>query len=293
MSTIFATNPIKNILVGLDLSAIDNTLIKYTSFIAEKLQVEKVYFVHNIKRYEFSNLFSEALDDINLDDVVGEELNDKIEENFTSTIEWEVLISDDPYTESLFNYIVNKYAIQLTIVGNKNTANGSGVLSNKLLKLLKCHILSVPKNTLIKLEKTWVGTDFSMASKKAFGVAEYIKSKQEDTKVNAVYVYKIPLQFSHYLPTENMASTIKKHATEKGARFMRKLKLDQKYDLEIYRKQDISISQRLNQEGQKENIDLLIVADKGSNTFSSLLVGSVTEDLFNELLHFPLWVAKY
>jgi hypothetical protein len=33
---------IKNILVALDLSDIDNTLIKYASFIAESLQVEKV-----------------------------------------------------------------------------------------------------------------------------------------------------------------------------------------------------------------------------------------------------------
>ena len=101
---------IKNILVALDLSEIDNTLIKYASFIAESLQVEKVYFVHNIKKYEISELFEEQLKDLNLDEIIGDELNEKVAEKFTSSVAWEVLISEDPYSESLINYIVDKYA---------------------------------------------------------------------------------------------------------------------------------------------------------------------------------------
>jgi hypothetical protein len=40
-------------------------------------------------------------------------------------------------------------------------------------------------------------------------------------------------------------------------------------------------------------VDLIIVADKGRNTFSSLLVGSVTEELFNQDLKMPLWIVKH
>jgi hypothetical protein len=53
---------INNILVALDLSDIDDTLINYASFIAETLKVDKVYFVHNIKKYEISELFEEQFD---------------------------------------------------------------------------------------------------------------------------------------------------------------------------------------------------------------------------------------
>ncbi|PAM94734.1 universal stress protein, partial [Flavobacterium sp. IR1] len=61
----------KNILVALDLSNMDEVLIKYASFIAERLKAEKVYFVHNIKKYEISELFEEQLKDVNLDEVIG------------------------------------------------------------------------------------------------------------------------------------------------------------------------------------------------------------------------------
>jgi hypothetical protein len=62
----------KNILVALDLTDIDNTLIEYASFIAESLKVEKVYFVHNIKKYEISELFEEQLKNLNLDEIIGD-----------------------------------------------------------------------------------------------------------------------------------------------------------------------------------------------------------------------------
>ena len=141
---------IKNIMVALDLSDIDSTLIEYASFIAETLKVKKVYFVHNIKKYEISELFEEQLKDINLDEIIGDELNEKVEEKFTSSAEWEVLISEDPYTESLINYIVNKYEIQLALIGNKNKSNGTGVVSGKLLRILKCNsLLTFQKNISI------------------------------------------------------------------------------------------------------------------------------------------------
>jgi hypothetical protein len=54
--------PVKNILVGLDLSSIDDQLIAYSSFFSEMIDVEKVYFVHNIKRYEISELLEKEID---------------------------------------------------------------------------------------------------------------------------------------------------------------------------------------------------------------------------------------
>ena len=107
-----------NILVALDLSDIDNTLIDYASYLADTLNLKKVYFVHNIKTYEISSLFEEQLKDINLDEVIGDELNEKVESRFNGKAEWEVLISEDPYTESLINYITNKYYIDLVVMGN-------------------------------------------------------------------------------------------------------------------------------------------------------------------------------
>jgi nucleotide-binding universal stress UspA family protein len=282
---------IKNILVALDLSDIDNTLIEYASFIADTYKVEKVYFVHNIKKYEISELFEEQLKDINLDEIIGDELNEKVGEKFTSSVEWEVLISEDPYSESLINYIVNKYEVQLALIGNKNKIKGTGVVSGKLLRLLKCNILSIPKSAKPSISNIWAGTDFSNASNKVFEIAENLQTITE-AKVKAVHVYNVPLQFSPYIPKEHLNTKIENHLMEKYEKFIKKIGYKGVLTVEIIPGRDSGIAEKFRSKAEASKADLIIVGDKGRNTFSSLLVGSVTEELFNQEMEVPLWIVK-
>jgi nucleotide-binding universal stress UspA family protein len=282
---------IKNILVALDLSEIDSTLIEYASFIAETLKVEKVYFVHNIKKYEISELFEEQLKDLNLDEIIGDELNEKVEDKFTASAEWEVLISEDPYSESLINYIVNKYDIQLALIGNKNRLNGTGVVSSKLLRLLKCNILSIPLNAKPTITNVWAGTDFSSASKKVFKVVEKLQ-RNTAAKVKAVHVYNVPVQFSPYIPKENLDLKIENHLKEKCQKFIKKIGYKGELTTEIIPGRDSGVAEKLRIKARTSKVDLIIVGDKGHNAFSSLLIGSVTEELFNQDMDVPLWIVK-
>jgi nucleotide-binding universal stress UspA family protein len=282
---------IKNIMVALDLSDIDSTLIEYASFIAETFKVKKVYFVHNIKKYEISELFEEQLKDINLDEIIGDELNEKVQEKFTSSAQWEVLISEDPYSESLINYIINKYEVQLALIGNKNKLKGTGVVSGKLLRMLKCNILSIPKNAKPIITNIWAGTDFSGASNKVFEVAENLQ-RTTAAKVKAVHVYNVPIQFSPYIPKEHLDMKIENHLKEKYEKFIKKIGFKGDLTTEIIQGRDSGIAGKLRTKAQTSMVDLIIVGDKGRNTFSSLLVGSVTEELFNQNLEVPLWIVK-
>lgn len=283
--------PIKNILVALDLSDMDGTLIEYASLVAETLKVDKVYFVHNIKKYEISELFEEQLKDINLDEVIGEELNEMVAEKFTSTADWEVLISEDPYSESLINYIVNKYTVQLALIGNKNRSKGTGVVSGKLLRMLKCDILSIPHKAKCDITNIWVGTDFSTASKKVFDLADIIQGFTR-ASVRAVHVYNVPVQFSPYIPKDTLYRKIENHLKEKYGRFIRKIGFKGDLTSEIISGRGCGIAEKLRTKAEASGADLIIVGDKGRNTFSSLLVGSVTEELFNQDLAVPLYIVK-
>ncbi|WP_249356490.1 hypothetical protein [Maribacter sp. ACAM166] len=118
-----------------------------------------------------------------------------------------MLISEDPYSESLINYSIDKYEIQLALIGNKNNSKGTGVVSGKLLCLLKCTILSISKSPKRVITNIWQGTDFSSASKKAFEVAENLQ-RTTGAKVRAVLVYNVPVQFSPYIPKEHLDSKI-------------------------------------------------------------------------------------
>jgi nucleotide-binding universal stress UspA family protein len=247
--------------------------------------------VHNIKKYEISELFEEQLKDLNLDEIIGDELNEKIAEKFTSKVAWEVLISEDPYSESLINYIVNKYAIQLALIGNKNKSRGTGVVSGKLLRLLKCDILSIPKDTAPIISNIWAGTDFSNASKKVFKVAENLQ-KRTTAKVKAMHIYNVPVQFSPYIPKEHLDSKIENHLKEKYEKFIKKIAFNGALTSEIILGRDSGIAEKLISKAEVRGADLILVGDKGRNTFSSLLVGSVTEELFNQDMEVPLWIVK-
>lgn len=281
---------IKNVLVALDLSEIDTKLIEYASFLAEKLSLEKVYFVHNIKKYEISELFAEQLKDINLDGLITEEIEDKLKNHFSATSETEILISEDHYTESLINYVANKYLIDLLIVGNKDHQTGTGVIPDKLLRLMKCDILAIPKNASEKLENIWIGTDFSKESRKSLQLGRFLKDKLQ-AHLTAAHVFNVPIQFSPYLDKEEMLPKIEKHTREKFSKFLSKNNEDL-METRIIRGRDSSVSTRLLEESIKNEADLLVVSDKGGNIFSSLLVGSVTDELFDSDLPLPLWVCK-
>jgi nucleotide-binding universal stress UspA family protein len=281
----------ENILVALDLSDLDEVLIKYASFMAERLKSRKVYFVHNIKKYEISELFEDQMKDVNLDEVIGDELNEKVEENFKGDIEWEVLISEDPYSESLIKYVVEKYGIQLVIVGNKKHENGTGMVSGKLLRLLRCDILAVPRVAQPKIENIWAGTDFSHDSRKIFAVTEALQ-EEGSTSLKLVHVYSVPVQFSPYVTPESMAPKVEKHVNEKIEKYIKKLEYPKPLEPLVFLGRESGAAQKIIANIQKSNADLLVVADKGGNTFSPFAVGSVTEELFNSNYGVPLWVVK-
>lgn len=281
----------KSILVALDLTETDKTLISYASYLAKTLKIEQVYFVHNIKKYELSQLFAEQLEDIELDEIIGEELNDKVEQLFKAPVSWEVLISEDPYTETLINYIVNKYKIDLVLLGNKNYLKGSSTVSGKLLRMLRCDIFLVPKEPKYALKNIWIGVDFSRESRRAMHMA-YAISKLSGGSLTAAHVYNVPIQFSPYVPKGVLAPKIKEHASEKSRKFIDKLAFDVSVNQKIIPGRDSGVAEHLLEEIKQSEVDLLVVSDKGSNNFSSLLVGSVAENLFNRITGCALWIVK-
>ncbi len=282
---------IKNILVALDLSAVDDKLIKYASFISERLKAENVYFVHNIKKYEISALFEEHLKDVNLDEMIGDELNEKVKSQFSASANWEVLISEDPYSESLIKYIVEKYNIDLAIVGNKKHEKGTGVVSSKLLRLLRCDLLSVPAAAHEKIGVIWAGTDFSQDSKKVFRITKELQEGHE-VQLKVIHVYSVPVQFSPYVSPEAMGPKVEKHVKEKFDKFLKKLNYSEAIEPLIFMGRESGAAQKILTNLRNSEVDLLVVSDKGGNTFSPFAVGTVTEELFNANLDVPLWVVK-
>jgi len=282
---------IKNILVGLDLTTMDDTLINYANWLAQTLKIENVYFVHNVKKYEISDLFKEQLAEVDLETAIGDELTEKIETVFTEDIPFKVLISEDSYTESLMSYVVTKYQIDLSVFGNKAGTKGTGVITSKLLRVLQCPLVFVPEGASWKLEKIWAGIDFSKYSSWIFNTIDFIEERTHAT-VCAAHVYQIPAQFSNYVSLETMKTKLEKHTRERLEKL--KKKLDRTYPVETRAidSRESTIAQNLIKGAQSDKADLIIIGDKGSNTLYSLLVGNVADEISDSPSTIPIWVVK-
>lgn len=281
----------KNILIALDLSDLDETLIRYANHLAQTFDVEKIYFIHNIKKYEISEIIEQEIKDVDLEDVISEELNDRVSEIMDADIDWEVLISDDPYTESLISYICNKLQISSVLLGNKNGENGSGLVGFKLLRLLKCNIFWIPKLKDFNLKLIWISTDFSAPSQKSFKVGALFQ-KHTKAQVSAVHVFNVPLHFSPYINNSKIETKVDNHVQNKFDQFIKKIDYPFQLNAHTIAGRDANAASKLRQESKKYKVSMLIVADKGGNTFSNLMVGSVTMELFMRDLEIPLFITK-
>lgn len=284
-------NSIKNILVGLDLSAMDEVLIKYTSWFAELLELEHVYFVHNVKKYEISELFKEQLAGVDLETVIGDELTEKVETHYSSKIPFKVLISEDSYTESLMSYVVNKYQIDLAIVGNKPDEKGTGVITDKLLRVLRCPMMLVPEGESWEMKNIWAGIDFSKHSAWLFDTIDFLQLRT-GAGVCATHVYQIPAQFSNYISLDTMKSKLEKHSNDRLRKFVNKLDKDYEIKSRAIDSKEYTVAQNLIICAQENHADLIIVGDKGSNTLYSLLVGGVASELASSATNIPLCIMK-
>jgi nucleotide-binding universal stress UspA family protein len=141
------------------------------------------------------------------------------------------------------------------------------------------------------MDKIWVGTDFSNTSKKSFEFTNYLESKGS-MNVQAVHVYSLPIHFSPYVNNSKIEPKMDSYVDKKFDSFLKKV--DYSGTLQSFKilGREANVASKLKKEAYKNEVDLLVVADKGSNTFSNLTLGSVTEDLFNRDLRIPLLVVK-
>ncbi len=281
--------PIDQILVALDLSKLDEKLIQYASYIATIFQTEKVYFIHNIKQYRIGDLFEEQLESIDLEDIIEEKLTKTIQDHFDAKVEWEFLISEDVYTESLIKYTANKYQIDLVIVGNKNRYKGSGAITGKLLRILKTDILSIPEEVNFPIKKGIITTDFSNASSKAIKKALFLEEKVS-LNLELLHVFKLPQLYFPYLNIEKSIKKVEVHIEKQFRKYTKEY--DDRLKTIKLSAGDVSVPEKIAQYAQKNKFDILFISSKGHNSYTSLMVGSVTEELFTHDLHIPLWVIK-
>lgn len=288
--TINLDNDLK-LMVALDLTAMDPILLEYVSFLCNVWNIEHLYFTHNIKQYKIYDLYDEFFEEgITVDDIVDRELVRTIEKHYTAKVPHTVLITTDDYTESILTHLAKEYKIDIMITGNKDELQGTGALSQKLVRMLDTHVLLVPEEAKHRMERVLVPTDFSSASAKCFQVANSLVERSGG-KIEALHVYNIPSFFFPYINTEKAIDKTKRHLQEKVKLFRKKFKLSEQLPFKYTDREELSVVEALELHADKGEFDIVVVSARGGSNITALFVGSVTNDLLIRNRRMPLLVV--
>jgi nucleotide-binding universal stress UspA family protein len=292
--------PVKTVMVCLDLTEMDDMLIRYSIYFSQLLgEVGKIIFAHNIK-FDYPEEAGALID--RLDKPLGELIGDIITEKVTGHFEavdpapsFEVVVKEDASTAHALAELAEAEGVDLTISGKKISYQGSGLVAESLLRIADFHsdLLLVPETAFHQISNIVVATDFSEASKAALERGLYIQ-KQTKANLNCQHVFSIPAHYFPYIPVGNMQKGLRQNAEERWEEFVETHDLADPGELEcaLVFNDGKSTAQTIYDYALREKKDLIVIGSKGKGALTTIVLGSVAVRLVQADSHIPLWVTR-
>lgn len=277
-------------MVCLDLSDIDEKLVAFARSICERLEVRKVYFVHNIKVHELSDDFKDQFGDLELASEVEENIKDIVTEQFGNVTDHEMFVSEEPNTEMILADLVKRYKVKLTILGKKMSDKSTGALGTKLLRVLPCSVLVFPETARFNIQKVLVPIDFSDASVHSLRLSKNL-TEQLKLELEIMHVYRLPRQFFPLISEEKAIRKAEEVVKGKFAGLQKRHQEIVGVPYTLVRAANKSIAERITLHLEKGRHDLLVLGLKGNNPLPSLSLGSVPTEMYNTDIDVPLWLV--
>lgn len=290
--------PIKKIMVLLDMSDMDETLLKYASFISDSSYAKKIFFVNIVKnlnlpdevKREFPDLEKQALAERK--SLIKNKINEFFKPERNVEIKYHIRLG--PPLRTILEF-AQKESIDLIMIGQKKSIPGTGVLAQRLARRANCNLSIIPEDKKPKIEKLLVPIDFSFHSQLALEQAIFI-SEQNNQQIEIICqnVYNVPVGYHYSGKTyEEFAKVMKKNAEANYKTFIKNI--DTK-GIEITSKYSLDTNDNLASDildmATKLQVDGIIIGAKGRTAAAALFLGSLSEKMINSKLGVPLMIVR-
>jgi nucleotide-binding universal stress UspA family protein len=286
------------ILVGIDLTDIDEQLIKAASFITTTFQSKEIYFYNVIRDFsvpeELIKEFPTVIEQLIVDR--KHELETKVRQyfSFPDGVEVNYLVKQGQPTKKIMKFADEK-KVDLIMVGRKPKPKNGGILINRLARRAGCSLLIVPKEYNHALERLFVPIDFSDYSLDAMQQAVAIaRSNTKPVKIIAQNVYNVP-QGYHYTGKsfKEFAAIMKDNAAKNYEKFIKQidtegLDIEPIYSLD---KND-DVMGTIFTTAKKHLADIIIIGAKGRSATAALFIGTNAEKLVQIDSKIPILVIR-
>ncbi|MGA1582867.1 MAG: universal stress protein [Saprospiraceae bacterium] len=278
----------------------DRSLIRYATHLQTIIPwVQEVIFLHNIK-FEYPLEAEEVTErlDRSLDEVVREDLEEKISQLYTRALTIKALdieVTTGKSTPNLLADYCRDNEIDLVVCGKKRNYRGSGSTMERLLRIprFKASMLMVPETPPGPIHHILVPVDFSSHSKEALRLALHIE-KETGGDVECQHIFDIPTHYFPYIPVGKVRESMQKDAMKDWEKFRKNLgdEISATPDCTFSFTKNRSTAETVYELALSKGINLIIIGSRGRGGIPATLFGSVALQLFKFDFHIPLLIVR-
>ena len=288
---------IKRVLVAVDLTEMDETLVQYVAMLSNHMSLDKIYFFNVLKNLELPDAIVKKYPDLvaPLDEATTNDIQYTIDEASGNQLKanYEITITEGNRAEQILKWARIK-EVDLIVLGRKSGLEGEGIVSGKVIKLAPCSVIMVPEVLPQSLKKIVIPIDFSVASKLAFEFSLNLYSSIPGLKITCLNIYDVPSGYSISGKSyEEFAEIMKHNAKESFDEFLSKYdtkgtEIETKFELD----ENGHIAKKIYQFSVKEKASAIVMGSKGRTQAAAVLIGSIAEKLIKLNAQLPLIVVK-
>ncbi len=285
------------ILVCLDLTEMDDTLIRYAGFLASVFRPQSITFMHVMQTVDIPEEIAEAFPglDAPLEQIIRDEITEKVEEGFgfADGVAHEVVVHTGNTTEKIVQY-ARKHGTGLALMGKKIGYAGEGGVSRKIVGLIPASVLFITETSPRQINRILVRMDFTSVSALAVKTADYVASAT-GADLECHHVYKLPI---NYLARESPAQVNRVRKQLEGHVDREYKKFTQKHGV----KEGISCGFSMDLHGDEARIlynqairngaDMIVVGSMMKSQLANVMLDATTEKLAGTDMNIPLMVVR-
>ena len=220
-----------NILVCLDLTEMDDFLIRYANYLVEKTEPKKVWFLHIIQPFDLPHEVLSEFPDLDqpVSKFIREEMKERVDELFEhkQSRQYEIEVLEGIKLDSLLEFTRDQ-KIKLTVMGKKVGFEGTGAFPRRIRPLTTSSVIMVSETAKPQINNILVRMDFSKMSELAMKSAIEL-SRKTGSGIFAVNAFRLPI--SHFPKYSNedarrLQAKMVRHGEKEYEKFMRKIKQD-------------------------------------------------------------------
>ena len=283
----------KRILVALDLSTLDETLISYSFWFGRSVEAEKIYFIYCARELRaLKESSQEEEGELPHDESIRQHLSKAIDKHDRdSALDYEIIIDQIKPLEGLLYWRKVKKA-GLLIVGKKKLSSGSGVVSRQFVRQSDCPALFIPETAKEEMDNILVPVDFSENSRFAIQMGTELQPCFNNPSIICLNVYfAVPEHYEGH-ETETYTLVRKKAVAEKYGQFIKSYEKNKKIRPLLIADNDFRTIPIINKVAEKEGYSLIIIGAIGHSKLKLLMVGSTAEKMMLSDFSVPLLVVR-